>query len=116
MSFYHFFVTHTPTQTKSNALSECIDYSSTFNIMQSDLLAEKLINLNVCLKLIVWLIDFLVKRHQVVRYHVLSQMKTTSTGAAQDTVLSPVLVAIILTILRAVLPCAVCTSTLMTLP
>ena len=46
------------------------------------MLAEKLINPNVSPKLIVWLIEILVNRSQVVRYHnVLSQVKTTSTRA-----------------------------------
>ena len=63
-----------------------------FNIIQPHLLAEKFINLNVSPKLIVWFIDFLVNKSQVVRYrNVLYQGNTTSTGAPQGIVLSPIL-------------------------
>ena len=59
-----------------------IDYSSAFNTIQPHSLVEKMFNLNVRPKLILWLIDFLVNRSQAVRYlNVLSQVKTTSTRA-----------------------------------
>ena len=68
-----------------------VDYSSAFNTIQPHLLTEKLFSLNVGPTLILWLIDFLVNRSLVVRYkNVLSHVKTTSTGAPQGTVLSPV--------------------------
>ena len=92
-----------------------INYSSASDIIQPHLLAEKLISLNVGPKLIVWLTDLLVNRSQVVGYHnVLSQVKTTSTGLGEFCRLFCLLY--ILMILRAVVPCAVCTRTLMTLP
>ena len=93
MLFYHFFVTYTHLDKLGYFVRILlIDYSSAFKTIQPHLLPEKLINLNVRPKLIVWLIDFLVNRSQVVRYHnVLSQVKTTSTGAPQGTVLSPIL-------------------------
>ena len=68
------------------------------------------------------LIDFLVDRSQVVRYHnVLSQVKTASTGAPNGQYcrlfcLLYIYIYIyiyILMILRPVVPCTVCTSTLM---
>ena len=95
-----------------------VDYSSTFNTTQPHLLTEKLFSLNVRPKLIVWLIDFLVNRSQVVRYqNVPPQVKTTSTGAPQGTVLSPVFFTIYIpTISGAVAPRAACTSIRMTLP
>ena len=94
-----------------------VDYSSTFNTTQPHLLTEKLFSLNVRPKLIVWLIDFLVNRSQVVRYqNVPPQVKTTSTGAPQGTVLSPMFFTIYIpTISGAVAPRA-CTSIRMTLP
>ena len=94
-----------------------IDYSSAFNTIQPYLLAEKLFSLNVRPKLIVWLIDFLVNRSQVVRYqNVLSQVKATSTSAPRAQFCHLCFSLYILTISGAVAPCAACTSTRMTLP
>ena len=62
------------------ALYKCSSSSSYYYYYYYYMLAEKLINPNVSPKLIVWLIEILVNRSQVVRYHnVLSQVKTTST-------------------------------------
>ena len=69
-----------------------IDFSSAFNTIQPHLMALKLLKLNVCPKLILWIIDFLVQRSQTVCFQgSLSQPHSTSTGSPQGTVLSPVL-------------------------
>jgi len=69
-----------------------IDFSSAFNTIQPHLMALKLLALNVNPRLVMWVVSFLVKRFQSVRFHnVLSSVKTTSTGSPQGTVLSPFL-------------------------
>ena len=69
-----------------------IDFSSAFNTIQPHLMALKLLALDVSPKLIRWITDFLVNRTQSVRFdHAISNSLTTSTGAPQGTVLSPVL-------------------------
>ena len=69
-----------------------IDFSSAFNTIQPHLMARKLLNYNVSTKLVLWVIDFLVNRSQCVRFqNSMSSSRTTSTGAPQGTVLSPVL-------------------------
>ena len=69
-----------------------IDFSSAFNTIQPHLLAMKLLDLNVCPKLTLWIVNFLRNRTQSVRFQsALSSERSTSTGAPQGTVLSPVL-------------------------
>ena len=69
-----------------------IDFSSAFNTIQPHLMALKLLKLDVCPKLILWIVDFLTNRSQTVSFHqALSDSRSTSTGAPQGTVLSPVL-------------------------
>ena len=69
-----------------------IDFSSAFNTIQPHLMAQKLSNLYVNPRLILWIIDFLFKRVQTVRYfNSNSVSRSTCTGAPQGTVLSPIL-------------------------
>jgi hypothetical protein len=69
-----------------------IDFSSAFNTIQPHLMALKLLALDVCPRLILWILSFLVNRSQSVRFHrALSSSRSTSTGSPQGTVLSPVL-------------------------
>jgi len=69
-----------------------IDFSSAFNTIQPHLMALKLLALNVNPKLIRWIVSFLVNRTQEVRFNnAISDVKATSTGAPQGTVLSPIL-------------------------
>ena len=69
-----------------------IDFSSAFNTIQPHLMALKLMALDVCPKLIRWIVDFLVNRSQSVRFqHAISDSCITSTGAPQGTVLAPAL-------------------------
>ena len=69
-----------------------INLSSTFSTIQPHLMALKLLSCNVNPKLILWIIGFLVKRTQAVRFQrALWSSKPTSTGSPQGTVLSPVL-------------------------
>ena len=69
-----------------------IDFSSAFNTIQPHLMAPKLLDLDVCPRLILWILSFLVKRSQSVCFHrCLSFSCYTSTGSPQGTVLSPVL-------------------------
>ena len=69
-----------------------VDFSSAFNTIQPHLMALKLLALNVNPHLILWICSFLLNRSQSVRYqNMLSSSRSTSTGAPQGTVLSPVL-------------------------
>ena len=69
-----------------------VDFSSAFNTIQPHLMALKLLALNVKPKLILWICSFLLNRSQTVRFqNMLSSSRSTSTGAPQGTVLSPVL-------------------------
>lgn len=69
-----------------------IDFSSAFNTIQPHLMALKLLAVNVNPKLILWICSFLLNRSQSVRFqNMLSSSRSTSTGAPQGTVLSPVL-------------------------
>ena len=69
-----------------------IDFSSAFYTIQPHLMARKLLKFNVNPRLILWIVDFLVNRSQRVRYEsTYSLSRTTSTGAPQGTVLSPIL-------------------------
>ena len=69
-----------------------VDFSSAFNTIQPHLLGHKLLNLSVRPDLILWLLDFLLCRSQTVCFQqALSSPMTTSSGAPQGTVLSPVL-------------------------
>ena len=69
-----------------------IDFSCAFNTIQPLLMAQKLLNLNVSPRLILWITEFLVNRTQLVHYQsALSSVRSISTGSPQGTVLSPVL-------------------------
>ena len=69
-----------------------IDFSSAFNTIQPHLMALKLLSLDVNPSLILWICSFLLHRSQSVRFQsMLSSCRSTSTGAPQGTVLSPVL-------------------------
>ena len=69
-----------------------IDFSSAFNTIQPHLMALKLQIMQVCPKLILWIINFLVERSQCVRFDgMISSERNTFTGAPQGTVLSPIL-------------------------
>ena len=69
-----------------------IDFSSAFNTIQPNVLADKLLCQNVDPKLTLWIVHFLPNRIQSVRFQsVLSSQRCTSTGALQGTVLAPIL-------------------------
>ena len=58
-----------------------INFSSAFNTIQTHLMAEKLIVLNVNPNLIAWILDFLTGRPQyVVLNSAISTMSTINTG------------------------------------
>ena len=68
------------------------DFSSAFNTIKPYHLAKKLVRLNICPKLVIWIINFLSHRKQLVRFKgVLSGERSISTGVPQGCVLSPVL-------------------------
>ena len=65
-------------------------FASAFNSIQSHLLCDKLLNMNLCPSLITWIMNYLTSRPQYVRSRpsTLSDVIITNTGAPQDTVLS----------------------------
>jgi hypothetical protein len=69
------------------------DFSSAFNTMQSHLLVQKLLRMNVDAQSVLWIFDYLSNRPQFVRMscNVISDVLFTNTGAPQGTVLSPFL-------------------------
>ena len=72
-----------------------VDFSSAFNCMQPHILCTKLKELQVDPHMILWIMDFLLKREQYVKVNTSSSsVLTTSTGAPQGTVISPVLFSI----------------------
>ena len=79
-----------------------VDFSSAFNTIQPHLMVNKLNDMNVNPNLILWVLDFLTNRQQYVRVNnanagkdnssaIMSGMRSTSTGAPQGSVISPVL-------------------------
>ena len=69
-----------------------IDFSSAFNTIQPHLLMQKLHNMHVHPKLILWINEFLTNRVQYVKFlDCKSSTKVTDTGAPQGCVLSPLL-------------------------
>ena len=69
-----------------------IDFSSAFNTIQPHIMIEKLANLHVSLNIQAWVLNFLIKRPQVVKVSTsTSSTRVISTGAPQGCVLSPVL-------------------------
>ena len=72
------------------------DFSSAFNTIQPHLLSDKLMNMNVCPSVILWILDYLSCRPQYVRLNssLFSSTTITNTGAPQGTVLSPFLFSI----------------------
>jgi hypothetical protein len=69
-----------------------IDFSSAFNTIQPHLMMQKLLAMDVNPTLIKWIFGFLAERPQAVRIgSVLSDLRTTNTGAPQGCVLSPAL-------------------------
>ncbi|KAK3550909.1 hypothetical protein QTP70_008072 [Hemibagrus guttatus] len=69
-----------------------VDFSSAFNIIIPTLLQTKLIQLSVPSSLCQWITSFLTDRHQLVKLgKFTSNSRTTSTGAPQGCVLSPLL-------------------------
>ena len=72
------------------------DFSSAFNTIQPHLLCDKLINCDLLPSTILWILDYLSSRPQVVKLSptVCSNSITTNTGAPQGTVLSPFLFSI----------------------
>ena len=69
-----------------------IDFSSAFNTIQPHFLMQKLNNMSVHPKLILWLNEFLTNRVQYVKFlDCKSTEKPTNTGAPQGCVLSPLL-------------------------
>ena len=69
-----------------------IDFSSAFNAIQPQLMASKLLKLDVNPRLILWIVDFLVNRSQTVPHQtVLSSSLPISIDSPHGTVLSPIL-------------------------
>ncbi|KAI2661499.1 putative RNA-directed DNA polymerase from transposon BS [Labeo rohita] len=69
-----------------------VDFSSAFNTIMPDLLSDKLTQLSVPTSICQWITSFLTDRQQLVRLGKLtSRSITTSTGAPQGCVLSPLL-------------------------
>ncbi|KAL0146691.1 hypothetical protein M9458_058031 [Cirrhinus mrigala] len=69
-----------------------VDFSSAFNTIMPDLLSDKLTQLSVSTSICQWITSFLTDRQQLVRLGKLtSRTITTSTGAPQGCVLSPLL-------------------------
>ncbi|KAL0148142.1 hypothetical protein M9458_056544 [Cirrhinus mrigala] len=69
-----------------------VDFSSAFNTIMPDLLSDKLSQLFVPTSICQWITSFLTDRQQLVRLGKLtSRTITTSTGAPQGCVLSPLL-------------------------
>ncbi len=69
-----------------------VDFSSAFNTIMPDLLSDKLTQLSVPTSICQWIASFLTDRQQLVRLGKLtSRTLTTSTGAPQGCVLSPLL-------------------------
>ena len=69
-----------------------LDFSSAFNTIQPHLLMDKLINMNVNAKLIVWIRSFLSYRLQYVNFNgTLSDVIEINTSAPQGCVMSAVL-------------------------
>ena len=69
------------------------DFSSAFNTMQCHLLVQKLTGMNVDVRTVLWIFDYLTNRPQFVRLSkdIVSSTVYTNTGAPQGTVLSPFL-------------------------
>ena len=69
-----------------------VDYSSAFNTIVPQKLFNKLIGMNVNISLCHWILDFLLKRPQVVKFNnKTSGTLVLNTGAPQGSVLSPLL-------------------------
>ena len=68
------------------------DFSSAFNTIRRYYLAKKLVRLNISPKLVIWIINFLCRRKQFVRFNgVLSGGQSISTGVPQGFFFSHVL-------------------------
>lgn len=69
------------------------DFSSAFNTIQPHILAQKLSNMKIAPPTILWILDYLTNRPQVVKLteDVTSQINMTDCGCPQGTVLSPFL-------------------------
>ena len=78
---------------KAHARVLYLDMSSAFNTLQPHLLFQKMISeFNMEPDLALWVLDFLVGRHQQVRVNnTMSSVKVVSTGSPQGCVLSPLL-------------------------
>ena len=78
---------------KAHARVLYLDMSSAFNTLQPHLLFQKMISeFNLESELALWVLDFLVGRHQQVRVNnTMSSVKVVSTGSPQCCVLSPLL-------------------------
>ncbi|KAK3542863.1 hypothetical protein QTP70_006127 [Hemibagrus guttatus] len=69
-----------------------VDFSSAFNTIIPTLLQTKLTQLSVSSSICQWITSFLTDRHQLVKLgKFMSNSRTTSTGAPQGCVLSPLL-------------------------
>ena len=69
-----------------------IDFSSAFNTIQPHLLAQKLLDMNVNVSIVSWVLDFMTDRRQFVKLnHTLSETVIKNTGRPKGSVTSPVL-------------------------
>ncbi|KAK3526918.1 hypothetical protein QTP86_004715 [Hemibagrus guttatus] len=72
-----------------------VDFSSAFNTIIPTLLQTKLTQLSVSSSICQWITSFLTDRHQLVKLgKFMSNSRTTSTGAPQGCILSPLLFSI----------------------
>ena len=77
---------------KSYVRCAFIDFSSAFNTITPHLLINKLIEMEVDVKIVLWVHNFLTNRQQSVRLeNIKSPTLVTNTGAPQGCVLSPLL-------------------------
>ena len=69
-----------------------IDFSSAFNTIQPHIMVRKLLDIDVNVHIVAWVLDFLTNRAQYVKVnHTHSDPLTLNTGAPQGCVLSPTL-------------------------
>ena len=79
-------------QPKTSVRSIFIDFSSAFNTIKPSLLVQKLLNMHVNNNIVLWVLNYLCCRPQMVRMgDFKSDQCVISTGAPQGCVLSPVL-------------------------
>lgn len=91
LTLHHGAFTHLETL-KSLTRLVFVDFSSAFHTVLPHLMGRKLLQMDVNPHLVLWVLSFLIGRHQWVRVNGhLSSHLTISTGAPQGSVISPIL-------------------------